>query len=153
MSIQQHIPFDHYGEKMQYKIQRHLDYRDTVRFHGHDGPFLALGYRLGRFLVRELKPKGIMGLRVRMRTRIQKPYTCVLDGLQCASRATMGKGNIAVISRAKGDIWVYAQSGKRSVRCRMSRLAWDICLQADDLEKAARRVLRTPINSLWHMQK
>lgn len=147
------MPFVQYGENVQYKKQRHLDYKDTVRFHGHDGPFLALGYRLGRFLVRKLKPKGIMSLQVRVRTRIQKPYTCVLDGLQCATRATMGKGNIVVIDNATGDIRVHAQCGRRSVRCRMSPLAWDICRMADDLEKAARRVLRIPIDSLWQMQK
>ena len=138
---------------MQYKRQRRLNYRDTVRFHGHDGPFLALGFKLGRFLIRELKPCGIMGLRIRVKTKTQKPYTCLIDGLQCVARTTMGKGNIMINGSLKQDIWVHAKSGKRSLKFKMSPLAWDICLHAYDLEKAARRVLRTQVNLLWERQK
>jgi len=137
---------------MRYKKQRNLDYSETVRFHGHDGPFLALGYCLGRFLIKKLKPDGIMGLRIRVKTRIEKPYTCLIDGLQCSTFATTGKGNMTVAGSAKKDIIVRVQSGRKVLQFRMSPLAWEICLHADDLEKAARRVLRTSIKALWYVQ-
>jgi formylmethanofuran dehydrogenase subunit E len=121
---------------MRYKRQRHLTYKEAVRFHGHDGPFLALGYRLGIFLVKELKPEGIMGLRITVKTKIKKPYTCVLDGLQCSTFATCGKGNLMTKSHGKQDILVSAKRTRKTVKYRMSPYAWDVCLHADDLHKA-----------------
>ncbi|MGD8979468.1 MAG: formylmethanofuran dehydrogenase subunit E family protein [candidate division WOR-3 bacterium] len=134
---------------MKYRKPRNLNYVETVRFHGHDGPFLALGYRLGRYLVKELKPQGIMGLRITVRTTMQKPLTCVLDGLQCSTFATVGKGNLITRNTRGREILVSVEKGTRVLKFRMSRTAWDICGNAVDLEKAARRILRTPVNELW----
>jgi formylmethanofuran dehydrogenase subunit E len=140
-------------ENMRYRKQRVLSYADAVRFHGHDGPFLAVGYRLGRFLTKALEPKGIMGLQIRVRTKIKKPYTCLIDGLQCSTFATIGKGNIAVVGNNKKNISVHVQCGRKTARFAMSTFAWDICLRAEDLEKAARKILRTPTHELWEQQK
>ena len=134
---------------MKYKKPRSLNYSETVRFHGHDGPFLALGYRLGRFLVKTLRPQGIMDLRVTVTARMHKPLTCVLDGLQCSTLATLGKGNL-ITKKARGrQIHVRVAKGTRILRFRMSPKAWDICTTAVHLERAARKILRTPINQLW----
>lgn len=126
-----------------------LSYRETIRFHGHDGPFLALGYRLGKYLVRELKPKGIMDLRITVKTRVKKPYTCLLDGLQCATLATLGKGNLIVKDVPGGAIVVYAQKGSRVKKYAMTEPAKEICFAARDLQKAARKILRTPVKEMW----
>jgi formylmethanofuran dehydrogenase subunit E len=135
---------------MNRKRPRPLSYRETVRFHGHDGPFLALGYRLGKFLTGLLKPRSIMDLKITVKTRMKKPYTCILDGLQCATFATLGKGNLVPENVDGSDIFVHVRKGRQVLKFRMSRLSWEICAQADDLEKAARRVLRTAVEELWH---
>lgn len=134
---------------MRHKRPRNLNYRETVRFHGHDGPFLALGYRLGRFLVTKLKPEGIMGLKITVKTKTQKPWTCLIDGLQCSTFATLGKGNLIAKGPIGNDIFVHAQRGKRVLNLRMSQTAWDLCSNVVDLEKAARKVMRTPASVLW----
>jgi formylmethanofuran dehydrogenase subunit E len=136
-------------DNMRPKRPRNLNYSETVRFHGHDGPFLALGYRLGRFLVRKLKPDGIMGLQITVKTKMQKPWTCLIDGLQCSTFATLGKGNLFAKRTIGNDIFVYAQRGKRVLKFRMSQTAWDLCSNVVDLEKAARKVMRTPVSVLW----
>ena len=134
---------------MKHRRPRNLSYSETVRFHGHDGPYLALGYRLGRYLVKKLEPKGIMGLRITVKTAMQKPFTCVLDGLQCSTFATLGKGNLITKSTRRPEIIVSVRKGTRVLKFRMSRTAWGICSNAVDLEKAARKILRTPVNELW----
>ena len=136
---------------MRHKKPKPLNYRETVRFHGHDGPFLALGYRLGRFLFKKLKPEGIMGLRVTVETRMQKPWTCLIDGLQCSTFTTLGKGNLVVKDSVGKDIFVHAQRGRRVLNLRMSQTAWELCSDVVDLEKAARRIMRTPVTELWHI--
>lgn len=134
---------------MKNKRPRNLSYDEAVRFHGHDGPFLALGYRLGRYLVRSLKPEGIMDLEITVKTRMKKPWTCLIDGLQCSTIATLGKGNLRTENISGNDIFVHAQSGKRKLNLRMSRTAWELCRSVTDLEKASRRIMRVPVNMLW----
>ena len=136
---------------MKRRRPRPLSYSEAVRFHGHDGPFLALGYRLGKYLTSVLKPRGIMDLEITIKMKIEKPYTCILDGLQCATFATMGKGNLVSRNAVAGDIFVRARKGKQVLKLRMSRLSWEICTNAIALEKAARKVLRTPVKELWQI--
>lgn len=134
---------------MKYRRPRNLNYAETVRFHGHDGPFLAVGYRLGRYLVKKLRPQGIMGLRITVKTRMQKPLTCVLDGLQCSTFATFGKGNLTAKNVGGREMLVCVEKGTRVLRFRMTPKAWDVCCTAVDLGKAARKILRLPISQLW----
>ena len=126
-----------------------MNYRETVRFHGHDGPFLALGYRLGRYLVKTLKPRGIMDLEITVNTKMTKPLTCVIDGLQCSTLATLGKGNLITKATNRQSIIVRVRKGNRRSSFRMSERAWDLCGNETDLEKSAIRVLHTPVNKLW----
>ncbi len=135
---------------MKFSKPRRLSYKETVRFHGHDGPFLALGYRLGTYILRTMKPSGIMDLRIRVRIKRQKPYTCVLDGLQCSTFATLGKGNLAVHKARGRSLTIYASKGRITRTFRITALAFDICFQADDLKKAAHRILRMRAEDLWH---
>jgi formylmethanofuran dehydrogenase subunit E len=67
-----------------------------IDFHGHLGPYLVLGLRMGNTAVRMLKPKGLHGLSATVWTPISPPQSCVLDGIQVSSGCTLGKGNIRV---------------------------------------------------------
>jgi len=138
---------------MKFRRPKNLNYRETVRFHGHDGPFLALGYRLGRFFNKELNPSGIMDFKISVSTKRRKPYTCLLDGLQCATFATLGKGNIAIRSISGEAIIVRVKKGRSVLKCSMTQRARAMCFKVEDLEKAARQVLRTPIKQLWRIEK
>ncbi|MEO0078630.1 MAG: formylmethanofuran dehydrogenase subunit E family protein, partial [candidate division WOR-3 bacterium] len=63
------------------------------RFHGHIGPWLALGVRAG---LRAWEKLGVryQDLVACVRCPDRTPYTCFLDGIQFSSGCTMGKGNI-----------------------------------------------------------
>ena len=69
-------------------------------FHGHLGPYVVLGIRLGKALVRELSPRPYFGLEVAVKGPTKPPPRCVLDGLQLSTGCTFGKGNITL---EKGD--------------------------------------------------
>ncbi len=134
---------------MKFKKPKILSYQETIRFHGHNGPFLALGYKLGKYLNAKLRPKGIMDLKITVRTRIEKPFTCIIDGLQCSTFATIGKGNIVVKRGYAKDIRVMVEKGPRSCTYKITKKALDICLGAEDLDKASRRILRSHGHALW----
>jgi formylmethanofuran dehydrogenase subunit E len=87
--------------------------RIAVGFHGHLGPFLVLGLRMGILARRLLKPRGVHGLSAMVWTRRGPPQSCVIDGIQISSGCTMGKGNIKV--KNARHVKVKFQKGKRSV--------------------------------------
>lgn len=134
---------------MKFQRPKILTYQETIRFHGHNGPFLALGYRLGIFLTKKLKPQGIMNFKITVKAKLEKPFTCIIDGLQCSTFATLGKGNITVKKNRGGEIFVSVQKGKKIYKYRITEGAMEICFNAEDLEKAANKIFRTQPKNLW----
>ncbi len=66
----------------------------AVTFHGHLGPYLALGLRLGVLALVRLKARKHFGIRVIVHCPPQPPASCLVDGLQVSTGATYGKRNI-----------------------------------------------------------
>lgn len=66
----------------------------AVKFHGHLGPFLVLGLKIGNEAIKKLKAQMYFGILVRVEGADKKPKSCLIDGLQLATGATFGKGNI-----------------------------------------------------------
>jgi len=67
--------------------------RAATAFHGHLGPWLALGLRAG---LRARRKLGADPFRLRAVARCpgRTPWSCLLDGVQFGSGCTLGKGNI-----------------------------------------------------------
>lgn len=66
-------------------------------FHGHLGPWLVAGCLVGRDAVRRLDTPGHWKIDVTCWMPSDKqrtPFSCMLDGLQASSGATLGKQNI-----------------------------------------------------------
>jgi len=66
--------------------------RDLQEFHGHLGPYVVVGLRMGAVGRRELG--AYKGLTAEVTCSLKPPMLCVVDGVQFASQCTMGKGNI-----------------------------------------------------------
>lgn len=65
-------------------------------FHGHLGPFLALGVRAGLLGLRELKiEKGDMQIRVSCTLEYKVPFSCMLDGIQITTKCTAGNTRLS----------------------------------------------------------
>jgi len=59
--------------------------------HGHFGPFLTLGVRMGLVGLRELRAKeGDTQLHVAAMLEYALPFSCMLDGIQATTRCTVG---------------------------------------------------------------
>lgn len=61
-------------------------------FHGHLGPYVTLGFRMGK-IAREKYPHRIYAT---LFSGTKRPLSCVADGVQLASCCTSGKGNIII---------------------------------------------------------
>lgn len=62
------------------------------RFHGHLGPYVVLGYMMGR-IGRERFQNRISAV---VFSGTRRPLSCLVDGIQFSSCCTLGKGNISV---------------------------------------------------------
>lgn len=71
------------------------DWEAGRRFHGHLGPWLALGMRMGRDALGVLRTAPHFGISVVVRCDLKPPVSCLIDGLQWMTGATYGKRNIS----------------------------------------------------------
>jgi len=73
--------------------------KKAVDFHGHLGPFLVIGVRMGLIGVRELGAGGNNEqLRVTTMTKDFTPFSCVRDGIQVATKCTIGNKKLSLES-------------------------------------------------------
>ena len=80
--------------------------KKAEEFHGHLGPFLVLGVRMGLIGVRELEVKGNEEkLLVTAMLRNSVPFSCVTDGIQVATKCTIGNKKL----RLKGSSGIAAR--------------------------------------------
>jgi formylmethanofuran dehydrogenase subunit E len=63
----------------------------AVEFHGHLGPFLVLGLMMSKTAYRFLKQISS----IRIKTRLNPPRSCVLDGVQVATKCTLGNTKLS----------------------------------------------------------
>jgi formylmethanofuran dehydrogenase subunit E len=71
--------------------------RRAVEFHGHGGPFMTVGLRMGLYALERLDCRGWFDLSCRVSLRWRPPDSCVIDGIQSSTGCTMGKHNIEVV--------------------------------------------------------
>jgi formylmethanofuran dehydrogenase subunit E len=67
-----------------------------IEFHGHSGPFLVIGLRMGIYALLYLDADGWFDLKCHLNLQWKPPDSCVIDGIQIATGCTMGKHNIDV---------------------------------------------------------
>ncbi len=68
-------------------------------FHGHLGPYVLLGYKIGRLAVTKLKASH-KKLKTEYYGPAKTPCTCLVDGLQIATGCTYGKRNIKINNKS-----------------------------------------------------
>jgi len=86
--------------------------RRGVEFHGHGGPFMVIGLRMGLLALEELNARGWFGLSCVAELEWAPPDSCVLDGIQVSTGCTMGKRNIRVDERRNVISASFTQGGR-----------------------------------------
>jgi formylmethanofuran dehydrogenase subunit E len=76
--------------------------RQVARFHGHLGPMVVVGARMGMAGVHAVEAKGYFDVEVTCEGPFAKPPgSCFLDGVQVATGATLGKRAINTVDAEK----------------------------------------------------
>ncbi len=69
------------------------------RFHGHLGPYVVVGYKMG-LVARQRFPEKIFCI---ARSGTRRPLSCLADGIQFSSCCTLGKGNIQLLDEGRAS--------------------------------------------------
>jgi len=72
-------------------------------FHGHLGPFLVIGVRMGNMAKRILKPNTVEHKELEATAKIPLlvPFSCVLDGIQATTHCTVGNQKLRIENAQK----------------------------------------------------
>jgi len=80
--------------------------------HGHLGPYLVAGIRMGLLALRQLESPGYFGLRAESQAGRATPLSCLNDGVQIGSGCTAGKGNLRVVGEERPRVRFIADDGR-----------------------------------------
>jgi formylmethanofuran dehydrogenase subunit E len=122
-----------------------------VRLHGHLGPFLVAGIRMGLLALRELDSPGYFGLRAESRAGQVTPLSCLNDGIQIGSGCTAGKGNLMIVGEGEPSVRFRSDEG-RTIEVRLRSEIVRSFADADTVQKA-REIRSAPEEALfaWSM--
>ena len=76
---------------------------NAVKLHGHLGPFLVIGVRMGDIAGKhlDLDSKNICKLQASIRTPLLTPFSCVIDGIQASTGCTVGNQKLRIEKSTK----------------------------------------------------
>ncbi len=80
--------------------------------HGHLGPYLVVGIRMGLLALRELGCPGYFGIRAESEAGRATPLSCLNDGVQIGSGCTAGKGNLRIVGEGTPRVRFVADDGR-----------------------------------------
>lgn len=89
------------------------DLRDAIQFHGHLCPGLALGYRVAKAAMRELKAGRPHDEEL---VAVVENDSCAVDAIQFIAGATFGKGNLVFRDQGKHVYTFYNRRTGKGVR-------------------------------------
>ena len=89
----------------------------VVQFHGHLGPSVVAGARMGMIGLRAVEAKGYFDVEVTCEGPLAKPpQSCFLDGVQVATGATLGKRTLQWVQADRLTMRIKnTQTGKTAV--------------------------------------
>jgi formylmethanofuran dehydrogenase subunit E len=132
-----------WGEDVNSNIENAL--KRAVEIHGHLGPFLVLGMKMG-LQAKSLLNKGVQRCEVEVIEK--KPYLCTVDGI----RAIIGNG--IAVKEGKGITATFHDlvgggvilTVKESIVKKYARVPWELC------EEKAHEVFKESQENLlvWH---
>jgi len=76
--------------------------KDAEKLHGHLGPFLVIGVRMGKIAERILNTNiGENKLQVTAKIPLLTPLSCILDGIQATTKCTIGNQKLRMENSQK----------------------------------------------------
>ncbi|MCK9632381.1 MAG: formylmethanofuran dehydrogenase subunit E family protein [Methanoregula sp.] len=131
-------------EKTEYSVP------DLIKFHGHLGPYIVLGYRMGRFARKQFDNYPDMDAVVHCPDN--PPTSCLVDGIQLGSGCSYGRRKISLVHSS--DIFCNFISEDKTLVLRPVTItlpAADSPTYWEETEEIALALYDAPDESLFHI--
>jgi formylmethanofuran dehydrogenase subunit E len=126
---------------------------DAEKLHGHLGPFLVIGVRIGAIAQKTLKEKMHAAVKVPFST----PFSCVIDGVQATTKCTVGNQRLK-IEDSKREIVAYfkAPNPSKTLKITVNQKTVDEILrkfsEGASSEELAWEIARKPEHELFEIE-
>jgi formylmethanofuran dehydrogenase subunit E len=130
--------------------------KDAEKLHGHLGPFLVIGVRIGqtakKVLLANLKESD--KLEATDKLPLSPPFSCILDGIQASAHCTIGNQRLK-IENLKGEMTVHfklrnsSKILKISINQKIIEELMNKISEGNSSEDLAWKIARTPENELF----
>jgi formylmethanofuran dehydrogenase subunit E len=129
---------------------------EAVRLHGHLGPFLVIGTRMGYIAKKLLKGHAKQNaiLHAAIRVPMVVPFSCTIDGIQVTTHCTVGNQRLSMKSWAEGVRGSFTSEGSEKsvdihVRKRVIEQLKKRMSEGATNEELAKHVLQLPESKLF----
>jgi formylmethanofuran dehydrogenase subunit E len=126
-----------------------MTYAEIIKFHGHDCPGLAMGYRMAVAAMERLESIRAADEEL---VAVVENDACGVDALQCVTGCTFGKGNLLFRDYGKQVYTVYARSTRQGVRVHFHGKGTPEELQ-DDRDGLAQWILTAPSEQMLSLDR
>ena len=127
----------------------------TAAIHGRTNPLAVAGYRMGEAALRDLKlTRGHAALDVTHYAPATTQFSCLIDGLQAATGASMGNLNLRLVSSAATYSVIRNRKTGREMKLELMPEFVRATLEtaAKDMLGAAEKVSRMPEAKIFRMK-
>ncbi len=115
-------------------------FKGLTDFHGHMGPYLVVGWKMGEIANRELGEDPFK-MEALVKTGIGPPLSCIVDGIQFSTGCTLGKGNIKIQDEERPEATFFKEG--KSLTVNLKDEVWREIKDASegDLEHISKDIL------------
>jgi len=134
--------------------------KKATDFHGHLGPFLVIGVRIGSLAKRVLNTSASesSGFQVSAKLPLFTPFSCVIDGIQVTTQCTVGNQKLRVENSEAGiSVLFKQQNSDKALEVRVNpeitKKLNDRFSEGASNEELAREIATLPEDKLFIMEK
>ncbi|UCB59479.1 MAG: formylmethanofuran dehydrogenase subunit E family protein [Thermoplasmatales archaeon] len=127
---------------------------DIKKFHGHIGPYVIIGYKIG-IIANKLLDSDHFSKKVKVWTKKFPPMSCVIDGIQLSSGCTIGKGSIIVKNGEFLKTEFSNNEGKKIQISLKMQIKEDIeqNVKKDNMESYSKKILQMLDSDLFNIKE
>ena len=118
-------------------------------FHGHLGPFLVVGIKMGIIALKKLNSSGYSDMSAVVETGTTPPISCLIDGIQISTGCTLGKGNIKVNANKKPK--AVFTNGEKSLDIELKPEILKRIVESGAVEESAGRIAKMTDEELFNV--
>jgi formylmethanofuran dehydrogenase subunit E len=131
---------------------------NAQKLHGHLGPFLVIGVRMGMIAKKALSVSDDQCgfLRANVKVPLFPPFSCLIDGIQASTSCTVGNQRLTIENSEEICVNFVKQNADRIVKITLtSKMSKELKKKFSECsltEKFAHELARTPENQLFNVE-